>query len=546
MTHNILLITGGQIAYHRYADSMQLLEGVLRRAGMSVTATHDAAAIKNLGAYSAVVLFTDGDYFDDAGIESLATFVRSGCGLVTLHTAAGTNKGSATMGELIGSRVAGGSIMEHRATVVDAEHPIMHRAVDFVLDDEVHILEPVTDFRVLMTAWLNGKQQPLAYTKSEGAGRVVHFATGHSLKGLSHPEWQKLFIRAVRYVSGEDWQHRTIKCACIGYGGAFNMGKSHLLSCQRARMMPVAVCDVDPRRTQTAQAELGDHIQAYSSVAELLDRSDAEMVIVITPHNTHAPLSMQVLNSGRHVVTEKPYTITVEEATEVIETAQRMQKMATVFHNRRWDGDFLAIKQIIASGAIGEVFHIECAFGEYAEPRADWWRASKSVSGGALYDWGAHFVDWVLQLIPHKIESVSGDFKKLKWHGVTVEDYTSAYIRFDGQRSASFEQGSINAIDKPRWRILGTLGGIEKKNWDWDSVEPLKLVSYASGTRVESEVPYGKPDWDGFYRNIADHLIVGEPLAVTPESARKVIAVLSLAEQSSQLGGAPMKLGFAQ
>lgn len=542
--HNVLLITGGQIAYHRYADSMQLLESVLKRAGMSVTATHDANALKNLGAYCTVVLFTDGDYFDDAGIESLARFVRAGHGLVTLHTAAGTNKGSTTMGQLIGSRVAGGSIMEHRATVADAEHPIMHRAVDFVLDDEVHILEPVTEFQVLLTAWLHGTKEPLAYTKPEGDGRVVHFATGHSLKGLSHPEWQKLFIRAVRFVSGDDWQHRTIKCACIGYGGAFNMGKTHLLSCQKARMTPVAVCDVDPKRTETAKAELGDHIQTYSSVAGLLDQSDAEMVIVITPHNTHAPLSLQVLNSGRHVVTEKPYTITVEEATEVIETARKLDKMATVFHNRRWDGDFQTIKQIVDSGAIGDVFHIECAFGRYGEPRADWWRANKQISGGAMYDWGAHFVDWVLQLLPHKIESVSGDFKKLKWHGVTIEDFTSAYIRFEGQRSASLEQGSINAIEKSRWRILGTLGGIERRSGD--ASEGIRLVSHATGTRIESKVPLAKDDWDGFYRNIADHLILGEPLAVTPESARKVIAVLSLAEQSSRQGGTPLKLGFDQ
>jgi predicted dehydrogenase len=264
------------------------------------------------------------------------------------------------------------------------------------------------------------------------------------------------------------------------------------------------------------------------------------------PHNLHASLSVQCLQAGKHVVTEKPYTITVEEATNVIETARAANKMATVFHNRRWDGDFVAIKEIVDSGVIGDVFHIECAFGGYEEPRADWWRASKDISGGAFYDWGAHFVDWVLQLMPHKIESISGDFKKLKWHGVTIEDYTSAYVRFEGQRSASIEQGAINAIGKSNWRILGTLGGIEKRGWDWEKKDGLRVVSYGSGRKVESVVPYYKDDWDGFYRNVADHLLLGEPLAVTPESARKVIAVLSLAERSSAAGGAPMKLDFEQ
>ncbi len=546
MNHNVLIITGGQIPYHRYPEASQVLQTALQNAGIKATATSDPAAAKNLDGYSAIVVFTDGDFFDDAGIDSIAKFVRSGKGLISLHTGAGTNKESAVWGKLIGSRIKSGAIMEHQVYVVDAEHPITHRINSFRIDDEVHALEPLDNCRVLLDAWLHGKREPIAYIKPEGEGKVVHFATGHTPKGLSHSVWQKLFVRAVRFVGGEDWSNKTIKCATIGYGGAFNMGKLHLQSCQAARMSPVAVCDLDPKRTETAKLELGEHIQTYNTVEDLLEKSDAEMIIVITPHNTHAPLSLQVLSSNRHVVTEKPYTITVDEATKVIDTARKVKKMATVFHNRRWDGDFLAIRKIVESGMIGDVFHIECAFGNYGEPRSDWWRASKEISGGAFYDWGAHFVDWILQLMPHKIESISGDFKKLKWQGVTNEDYTSAYVRFAGNRSAFIEQGAINAIDKARWRILGTLGGIEKAGWDWESKESLKVITFENGKRIESRVPYEKSDWDGYYRNIADHLILGEPLAVTPESARKVIAVLSLSEESSKKGGAPIVPDFEQ
>ncbi len=542
MAHNILIITGGQIPHHKYPESAEVMAEALKRlAGMTVTATRDAAAAKNLSAYDALVLFTDGDYFDEAGLESIIRFVHGGKGLISIHTAAGTNKSHAGFGQLIGSRINSGAIVEHEAIVESPDHPIMHRIGNFRLDDEIHDLEKLADYQVLLSGYLQGVKQPLAYVKPAGAGKVVHFATGHAIAGLSHPEWQKIFVRATRHVCGDDWSTRTVRTACIGYGGAFNMGRTHLESCLRARMRPVAVCDVDPKRTETAKAELGDHITAYTSVADLLDKSDAEMVIVITPHNTHAPLSMQVLNSGRHVVTEKPYTIPVEEATQVIDAARRVDKLATVFHNRRWDGDFRAIRRLVESGVIGDVFHIECAWGNYHEPRADWWRASKDVSGGSFYDWGAHFVDWVLQLMPHDIESVSGDFKKLKWHGATTEDYTNAYVRFAGRRSAFFEQGNINAIEKPRWRILGTLGGIEKSTWDWDGKIGLKVVSHATGSRVESTVSFEENDWDGFYRNVADHLLIGEPLAVTPESARRVIEVICLAEQSSAQGGAPLK-----
>jgi scyllo-inositol 2-dehydrogenase (NADP+) len=299
-------------------------------------------------------------------------------------------------------------------------------------------------------------------------------------------------------------------------------------------------------RAAQAIADFGSHMKTFNHVDRLLAESDCELVTVITPHNTHATLSVQALEAGRHVVTEKPYTLTVDEATRVIETGRRVGKMATVFHNRRWDGDFQVIRHLVRSGAIGDVFHIECAWGTYQEPRADWWRAYKDISGGALYDWGAHFVDWILNLMPHRIESVAGDFKKLKWHHISNEDYASAYIRFEGGRSASVEAGSLNAIDKPRWRILGTCGGIEKRDWDRDGSGRLKWVTFQDGRRVESDVPYGKNDWDGFYRNVADHLILGEPLSVTPESARKVIAVLNLAEESSKRGGVPLPLPFEQ
>jgi predicted dehydrogenase len=405
-------------------------------------------------------------------------------------------------------------------------------------------MQPFDDFQTFLTAWWDGKPHPMGYTKSEGKGRVAYLANGHDPRSLAHPTVGQLVIRAIRWARGEEWANKTVKVAAIGYGGAFNMGKLHLESAQRAGLTPVAVCDVDPKRAATAKTEIGEHILTSHRIDDLLCNSDAELVVVITPHNTHAPLAVQCLESGRHVITEKPFTITVDEATQVIETARRHRKMATVFHNRRWDGDFIAIKKIIASGAIGEVFHIECCFSNYDTPKTDWWRAYKEVTGSALHDWGAHFVDWILQLLPHKIESVSGDHKKFKWPQVSIEDFASAYVRFEGGRSASLEAGHVAAIGKSRWRILGTLGGIEQKGWDMK--DGLRVVSHRDGYKSDAIVPIGASDWDGFYRNVADHLLLGEALAVTPESARKVIAVVDLAERSSKQGGAPIALPFEQ
>jgi scyllo-inositol 2-dehydrogenase (NADP+) len=542
--HHVLLIVGGK--HHDYEKGGAALAESLQSTGIGVEVTGDASAVQGLsgGKYDCVMLYTQGDRFDGPQVEALTKFVRGGGGLVGVHSATATNKDDPKYAALLGSRFMGhGPVFDFKVSVSDPEHPIAHRVQDYRITDELYVSQPVGEVRPFLTAWWKGKQEPMGYTRQEGKGRVVYLANGHDLRSLTHPTVRQMLVRAVRYAAGEDWSEKTVKVGVIGYGGAFNMGKLHAESCNRARMKTVVVCDLDPKRTEMAKQELGAQVRTFATVDEMLEQTDVEMCIVITPHNTHAPLSIQCLEAGRHVVTEKPYTITVEEATAVIETARRVGKMATVFHNRRWDGDFMTMRQIVRSGAIGDVFHIETFFGGYSEPRPTWWRSSKEISGGAFYDWGAHFCDWVLNLMPHRIESISGSFHKRMWHQVSNEDHTEAFVRFEGGRTASIQLSSLAAVGKAKWRILGTLGGIEMLA---GRDQPIRVISHREGLRHEATVPAMASDWDGFYRNVADHLMLGEPLAVTPESARKVIAVLSLAEESSRRGGAPVGVGFEQ
>ncbi|WP_428936852.1 Gfo/Idh/MocA family protein [Fontivita pretiosa] len=529
------------------AEACRLLSDAMRAVGIDTTCTTDVASLKapTLQKHNVVVLLGVNN-LDGASVEQLGGFVGSGGGLVAIGCAdaSASPDHASALGRLLGARpVQRTGPVEIKLSPRQPDHPINHRLSEFRLSESLLLVECAGDCQVLWSFYHGGRCWPLACVRREGGGRVVYLGVGSTAAAMSQPTLRQLATRAVRFAGGEDWSQRTVKVAAIGYGGAFNMGKLHLESCARARMKPVAVCDLDPNRLATAKAELGQHIQTYTKLEDLLGGSDAELCIVITPHNTHAAIAIQCLQAGRHVVTEKPFTITVAEATNVIETARRAGKMATVFHNRRWDGDFMAIKRVIDSGLIGEVFHIECFFGGYGEPRADWWRSSKRVSGGAFYDWGAHFADWVLNLMPYRIESISGSFHKRVWHAVDIEDHTEAFIRFEGGRTAHIQQSSIAAIARAKFRILGTRGGIELPPGMKDMI---RVVSYRNGVQHDGTVPTLKSDWDGFYRNVADHLILGEPLAVTPESARKVIAVLSLAEESSNRGGAPLPPPFEQ
>ncbi len=319
-----------------------------------------------------------------------------------------------------------------------------------------------------------------------------------------------------------------IKCAVVGYGPSFNMGKAH---CNYIRETPglelFAVCDLDERRTRAAQKDFPG-IETFTDLDKMLEE-DFDLVTIVTPHNTHAPLAIKCLEAGKHVITEKPMCISVDEATQMIETARRNGRMLTTFHNRRWDGDFLALKDILRKGLIGRVFQVEAFAGGYGHP-GKWWRSDKKISGGAMYDWGAHFIDWILNLVPEKMEGIVGFSQKLVWKDVTNEDDVRAIIRFESGTIADFQLSSIARLGKPRWRILGTKGGV------LDLGKEFQVSTFIRGLPAEVKVKYGKNEWGQFYRNVADHLLRGKELAVKPEEARRVIAVMETAEKSWKSG----------
>lgn len=326
-------------------------------------------------------------------------------------------------------------------------------------------------------------------------------------------------------------QSKSIRCAVVGYGGAFNMGKHHLDQIAATDgLTGVAVCDIDPARTEQAKEDF-PQLEVFNDLEKMIEWGEFDLAVIITPHNTHAKLAIQCSEAGKHVITEKPMCITVKEATAMIEAARKSKKMLSVYHNRRWDGDFLAIQEVIRKGLIGDVFRVEACSASYQPPR-DWWRSDKKISGGAMYDWGAHFVDWILNILPEKIVNVTGFAQKRVWHQMTNEDETEAIIRFESGAVANLQISSIARIGKPKWRILGTKGGILSGS------DALQVHTEVKDVPAVAHIPHKESLWGAYYRNIAAHLLRGKALAVTPESARRVIAVIQSAEKSWKTGRA--------
>ncbi len=328
-----------------------------------------------------------------------------------------------------------------------------------------------------------------------------------------------------------------IKVGVIGYGGAFNMGRMHLQDMMKAGMTPRAVAEPDAARLAVAAQEFPG-IQTYSSVTEMLAQSDVNLVVLITPHNTHAPLALQCLKAGRHVVCEKPFAITTQECDAMIAAAKKAGVMVSAFHNRHWDGSILKALEVVRSGAIGDLVRVEGHMGQWAKP-GDWWRSSKSISGGVLYDWGVHVLEYTLQLVDSEIDEVAGFARsgywapQTKWGQDTVEDEGFAVVRFKSGVWATLCMTNIDANPKRGMvEVTGTKGTFW---WDYENYE----LTVRDGDRTVVTKGRNPPaQWEKYYANVAAHLVKGVPLVITAEWARRPIHILDLAGRSAKQGKA--------
>lgn len=335
--------------------------------------------------------------------------------------------------------------------------------------------------------------------------------------------------------AGQYAQAADIKVGVIGYGGSFNMGRQHLNEMKAAGMTPTAVAELDPARLKVAQEEFPG-IETYRSVAAMLKKSAVDLVTIITPHNTHAKLAIQCLKAGRHVVTEKPFAISTAQCDRMIAEAGKQGRMLSTYHNRHWDGCILAAAEQIRAGAIGNIVRIAAKMGGYWKP-GDIWRSSKSLSGGVLFDWGVHLLEYSLQLIDAPIVEVSGFAhnglwaSQCKWGADTNEDEGVAIVRFQSGQWLSLCISHLDSVKSEHWlAITGDKGAYLFNGKTW------KMIRQVDGQACETAGDNPPGRGGSFYRNVAAHLTKKEPLVITPEWARRPIHILDLACRSAAQG----------
>ena len=406
------------------------------------------------------------------------------------------------------------------------------------------------DVRQLLTATLASMQHPVCtWRPSTGVGVLTLGAAPATRRDT---RFQRLVVRWVRLVLGIA-DAPPVGVGMLGFGAIGVEHASAVAAVEGLRL--VAVADTNPARQQAARAAVPG-VSIHADADELLSDDAVGLVIVSTPPWTHAEEALRALTAGRHVVVEKPFCLTVEEADTQLALAAETGRTLAVYQNRRWDSDYLALRRAVRSGVIGELFHLETFVGGYGHP-CNYWHSDEQASGGAVYDWGSHYLDWVLDLVPDEVAWVSATAHKRVWHDVTNADHTRVLLHFAGGAEAEFTVSDLAAMAKPKFYALGTTGTVVG---EWrrervlargatglleedvlalaDSPARMRLVT-ADGSDTVLATPPALPQ--PFHRELADQLLSSIPMSVTPQQSRRTVAVMQAASASARAGGRPVE-----
>jgi predicted dehydrogenase len=332
---------------------------------------------------------------------------------------------------------------------------------------------------------------------------------------------------------------KDIKVGLLAYGA---IGDEHNKAIQATDGLTLhAVCDTNPERLEAA-LKISPDAQTFGDANEMLSNAQIDLVVISTPPNSHYKWAKQALSLGLHVMLEKPMALTTQECDELMELAKSKSALLVVYQNRRYDLDYLTIKQQIESGQIGELFHYESFVGGYSKP-CSYWHSDAAVSGGAIFDWGSHFIDQIMSLVSSKVDFVSGLNQKRVWDHVTNADHAQVSINFKGGLQAIFINSDLAAARKPKFYLLGTKGALVGE-WDQSaegSVADLPAIITLHRADGSSEVikhvaskPYS------FYASLVAYLNDATPMSIVASQSRDVVAIMQAAEESALANGKPV------
>ncbi len=337
-----------------------------------------------------------------------------------------------------------------------------------------------------------------------------------------------------------------INVAVIGYGFAGKHFHTYLVGLTPGlKLYGIAARDAEVR--ERAKQERG--CRTYESFEEAIADPAVDLVVLATPHHLHGPQAIAAMEAGKHVVTDKVMCLSVAECDAMMEVSRRTGKLLTVFHNRRWDGDFLTLKKTIADGVLGppdSVKWIEMAWQKFTAPAPQKWRGQRSSGGGRIFDLGAHLLDQLLVIFPQPVKSVHCSMHT-DWPESDVESHAMITVELEGAATAICDVGCMTRSPKARFYAVGPAGTFVKNNIDPQEAAMIAgdidaareeeahyaHITHANGERVMPTIP-GR--WRSFYENVADVLLHGAEPAVKLPEMRRLLSVIEAAFESARTG----------
>jgi predicted dehydrogenase len=330
-----------------------------------------------------------------------------------------------------------------------------------------------------------------------------------------------------------------IRAALIGYGYAGRTFHAPLIRATRG----LELAAIGSSRAEQIATDLPG-VPVMATAADAIAIAAVDLVVVATPNDTHVSIASAALRASKHVVVEKPFAPTLAEARALAKLADATGRVLAVFQSRRWDGDFLALKDLVAERTLGDVTHFESHFDRYRPNVRARWREQPGVGAGLWFDLGPHLVDQTLQLfgLPDRVQAILAAERA----GSQTDDWAHVVLDY-GRRQAILHASLLAAARLPRFIVHGENGSWVKYGVDPQearlnaavgmaegrTVEPERAVHVDGATGVERELAVAPGDYGQFYARLRDAIDGSGPNPVPPAEAIAVTAVIEAAIRSA-------------
>ena len=307
------------------------------------------------------------------------------------------------------------------------------------------------------------------------------------------------------------------------------------------------------QRTGNEAAEKYPDVCVVRNLEDLLAIGEIRLVVIATPNDTHSSIARQCLAAGRDVVVDKPFTTTLEEAKSLVEFAKERGRLITVYQNRRYDGDFQAIRKLVAEGTLGRIVRFETNYDRFRpQLKPGSWRETTRAGSGILFDIAPHLIDHALVLFGLP-EAVTADVR-IERENAVADDGFDIMFHYPAGMRAVLHSSILAAAQRPRFVLLGTQGSLVKQTvdpqennlrhgnipkdgpWGAEPEENWGVLTVPMGDGfTRRRIPSAACDFRDYYANVRDALLGKATLEVTPEWSLNVMRLLEVARESSEM-----------